>query len=475
MKFKQTLFQLLIAVFAFSGLAKAQGTQNYPVSITPVIYPPYPLSVKYLNASASPVLVLTITNKSLNTPVLDVRLAVSIECAAFTAQSKAVVAGLSAINLSGSGIPVRLTNTDIAAAYAFDNLTGITRNQYENTLPESKIVYGFVLYDAVTGRQVSDNVTYTVINSLNNPPVTTLPEDAVTVTEKGMQNVLFQWQPRQLSAGGAVQYNLELIELLDNTQNPQSAFLTNKPVYTDSTSLTRYIYGADLPPLIPGKSYAWRVQAKSFDYGGTQTESFRNQGYSNIASFRYYAECKAPSLIQAENIDRESADINWIAPAGYENYVFLYRPKGTDAWQEVSLTRNTESTYYLPGLQAKTAYEVKVKSLCDNNVEATSIVKEFTTTDKTAAKKVNAVCGQQPVARVKSAVLLEKLQAKEVIMSGDFSIVLSEVTGQSGYFSGKGVLEMWLGKVFRVPVSFERIKINKDYEVLEGNVIPVLQ
>lgn len=475
MKLKLTLYQLLMAAFAFSGLAKAQGTQNYPVSITPVIYPPYPLSVKYLNASASPALVLTITNKSLNTPVLDVRLAVSIECAAFTAQSRPVIAGLSAISLSGSGVPVRLTNIDIAAAYAFDNLTGITRNQYENALPESKIVYGFVLYDAVTGRQVSDNVTYTVINSLNNPPVTTLPEDASTVTEKGMQNVLFQWQPRQLSAAGAVQYTFELIELLDKTQNPQSSFLTNKPVYTDSTSLTRYVYGADLPPLIPGKSYAWRVQAKSFDYGGTQTEIFRNQGYSNIAYFNYYTACKAPSLIQAENIDKESADINWIAPAGYENYLFLYRQKGGTTWENVSLTHNTESTYYLPGLQANTTYEVQVKSLCDNNTEAVSLVKEFATTDKAAAKKVTASCGQQPVAKVKSTALLEKLQAKEVITSGDYSIVISEVTGQSGYFSGKGVLEMWIGKVFRIPVSFERIKINKDYEVLEGNIIPVQQ
>jgi hypothetical protein len=464
---------LVLAAVAVTGRVRAQGVENYPVSITPVIYPPYPPSVKYLNASASPSLVLTITNKSLNAGILNVKLAVSIECMAFTTQSKPVINGLAPISLS-AGIPTRLTNLDIAAAYAFDNLAGLTINQYENALPETKIVYGFVLYDAITGRQVSDKVTYSVINSLNNPPVTTLPDNAATVTEQGMQNVLFQWQPRQLTAGGGVQYILELIELLDKSQNPQSAFLTTAPIFTDSTFLNRYIYGPDLPPLIPGKSYAWRVQAKSSDNGGNQTQSFRNQGYSNIASFNYYAACKSPTMLQAGEIDKESAGISWMAPSGYENFLFSYRPKGTDKWTDITLTANSDNNYGLTMLAATTTYEIKVQSVCDNGVYASSMVKEFTTTDKAGArKKIEANCGQQPPVKQHAAALLDKLQAKDMITSGDFTIEVGEgVTGQNGYFSGKGIIELWIGKTFRIPVSFEKIKINKDYEVLEGKVIP---
>ena len=478
MKLQLTRY-LLVLLVAFAGIKnmQAQGPQNYPVSITPVIYPPYPTSIKYLNASTSPSLVLTITNKSLNTPMVNVRLGVTIECAAFKAQTRSILTnGVAPISLA-SGIPVRITNLDIASAYDFNNLTGLTLNQYENALPQTKIVYGFILYDAITNRQVSDKVTYAVINSLNNPPVTTLPANASTVTEKGMQNILFQWQPRQLSAGGGVQYTLELIELLNKSQNPQSAFLSTKPIFVDSTMVTRYVYGPELPPLIPGKSYAWRVQAKSFDYGGNQVESFVNQGYSNIAFFNYYAECKSPTMVQANDIDLESAGITWIAAPGYENFLLSYRQKGVDAWSDISITGNSENNYGLSGLLANTDYEVKVKAVCDNGFDAVSLVKVFTTTDKAIEgkkKKINASCGQKPVAKEKSDVLLESLQAKDVITSGDFTIEVGDgVTGQNGYFSGKGMIEVWIGKAFKVPVSFERIKINKDYEVLEGKVIPV--
>lgn len=464
---------LVAAAIAVRGMVHAQTAQNYPVSITPVIYPPYPPSIKFLNAASSPSLVLSITNKSLNTSVLNVRLAVGVSCAAFTAWSKPVVTGLANISIPSSGVPVMLNNMDIAAAYAFNNLTGLTLSQYENALPETRITYSFVLYDAVTGRQVSDIVTYDVINSLNNPPVTTLPEEKAEIVEKGMQSVLFQWQPRQLTAGGAVRYVFELIELLDKTQNAQSAFITNRPIFTDSTLFTRYVYGPDLPPLIPGKAYAWRVQAKSFDYGGNQVETFRYQGYSNVASFFYTAPCKQPGLVKAENIDRESADIMWTSLQGYDNFLLQYRKKGTDAWQNFSVT-NSGTQYSLAGLLATTSYEVQVKAICPNNLEAVSSLYTFTTTDKEAGKKISASCGKKPETKQLSEVLLAKLQPKDVFTVGDYTVEVSEgVSGSNGYFTGKGIIEVWLGKAFKMPVSFERIKINKDYQVLDGKVVPV--
>ncbi|MFC4233246.1 fibronectin type III domain-containing protein [Parasediminibacterium paludis] len=466
----------VVCIFTMLGTTvQGQISGNFPVSITPVIYPPYPSSIKYLNASTSPSLVLTITNKSVNAQNINVNLAVVIKGNNFIATSRSVVSGLAPITLMG-GSPVRLTNLDIAPLFDFNNLSGITLSQYQNPFPQSKVVFGFVLYDATTGRQVSDIVNYSVTYSVNYPPTTTLPENKATVIEKGIQNVLFQWQPRQSAPTNGVQYTIQLIELLNNTQDPSSAFLTTKPFFTDSTFSNRYIYGADNPPLLTGKVYAWRVQAKAYDNGGTLISNFQNNGYSNFASFNYFASCKSPSELSADNITKSTADISWAEMPDYSNFTVSYRKKGDQVWTDVSVKSANEPTKSLSGLQPLTSYQVKVKTLCDDGTNAESIIKDFKTSDQDAAaavlKKVNANCGTRPPKKDKQKDLIDALKEQDIITAGDYSIIISEISGQSGVFSGKGTIEVWLGKPFKMTVSFTNIKVNKDREVIEGKINP---
>ena len=453
----------------------AQITTNFPVSVTPVIYPPYPTSIKYLAASSSPSLVLTITNKTAATSLSTVNLAVIIQGKDFTAKSKPVVTGLSPIVLTG-GSPLRLTNLDISPLFDFNNLTGITLNQYEAPFPQSKVVFGFVLYDALTGRQVSDNVSYSVAYSVNYPPTTTLPENKSTVVEKGFQNILFQWQPRQSAPANGVQYTFEMIELLDQNQDPNSAFLSTKPFYTDSTFSNRLIYGADYPPLLPGKVYVWRVQAKTYDNGGFLISNFQNNGYSNNSSFKYFADCKSPTMVEADDISKSAANITWAAMPEYENFVFSYRKKGESAWKDYTVKGLSDPIYSLNALQPLTTYEVKVKTLCDDGSSAISVIKEFKTTNveaSTSTRKINASCGTKPPAKQHKKDLLAQLKADDKIIAGDYSIQVSEATGQDGIFSGKGIVELWLGKPFKLNVVFDKVKVNKDFEVIDGKVTQV--
>lgn len=462
------IFLLIINI----SFVKAQTPSNYPVSVTPVIYPPYPTSIKYLYASTAPSLVLTITNKSATPSLLTVNIAMVIQAKDFTATSKPVVAGLAPITLTG-GSPVRLTNLDISALFDFNNLTGLTLSQYENAFPQSKIVFGFVLYDAVTGRQVSDNVTYSVAYSVNYPPTTFAPGNNSTVVEKGFQNILFQWQPRQSAPANSVQYTFEMVELFDATQDPNSAFLTNKPFYTDSTFSNRLIYGEDLPPLLPGKVYVWRVQAKTYDNGGSFISNFQNNGYSNNSSFKYFANCKSPTMLEVNDISKSAANVTWASMPEYENFVFSYRKKGDANWKDYPVKGLSDPLYALSALQSLTTYEVKVKTLCDDGSNAVSVIKEFKTTNTEASattKKINASCGTRPPAKDRKKDLLSTLKTSDKIIAGDYTIEVTDVTGQNGIFSGKGIVEVWIGKAFKMKVAFDKIKVNKDFEMIDGKV-----
>ena len=85
--------------------------------------------------------------------------------------------------------------------------------------------------------------------------------------------------------------------------------------------------------------------------------------------------------------------------------------------------------------------------------------------------KLNASCGQIPPVKTYSQVLLSELHENDIITANDFSILITgQITGTKGVFSGKGLIDVWIGKEFKLPVSFQRIKINKNYELIEGEI-----
>lgn len=461
----------------FSFNLTAQTSGNYPVSVNPVIYPPYPNSIKNLASGTSPSLVLTIVNKSAVASLINFNISVIVKCNNFTAQSVQNISGLSPISLTGSN-PLRLTNLDISSVFEFHNLNGITLSQYEQQFPQSKVSFEFILYDALTGKQISDKVSYSVVYSVSNPPITLLPKNNSIIIEKGFQNVLFQWQPRQTKASNAVKYVFELIELLTDEQDPNSAFLTTKPIFIDSTFDTKLNYNSNYPPLMPGRKYAWRIKAKTYDNGGFDLSFFLNNGYSNVSIFKYRVDCKSPTMLSVSEISKSDAYITWASMPEYENFVFSYRKKGDLSWKDFNLKGLLDPQYSLAGLSQSTPYEIKVTTVCDDGSFAESFIKEFMTSnlntvsnEQAVIKRINASCGSLPPNRVPNKTLLQTLNVSENITSGDFTVQVTEVNGQNGIFTGKGVIELWISKLVKMNVLFDKITINSNHEIIEGKII----
>lgn len=482
----KNIFFVVLSFFILFTNIHGQSNINYPVSITPVIYPPYPSSIQFINNATVPNIYLTITNKSSNASLLNVILGVSIKTNKYSAQSKSII-NLTPITLIGN-TPSRITNLDFASLYSFANLSGVTLAQYQGEFPQSTIVFSFVLYDAITKRQVSQIVDYSVTYTVNNPPITSLPINKSVQVEQGIQNLFFQWQSRQATASNGVQYIIQIAQLLTDTQDPQTAFYNTKNLFfTDSTLQTNYYYNSKNPLLLTNKTYAWRIQAKPIDNGGFTSTTFLNNGYSNVSSFIYSAPCRRPDQLQAEVIDSVSAKVSWVSFTDNQTYTVFYRKKGQISWVPQNILPGTKNNEFkLVRLEKGADYELQVQGACYGGVNALSDIVRFklqtnqpvVVAPKTISpttkqsQSIKAVCGQIPAVKNLASEVLQSLKENEVIKAGDYSITVgSGISGAGGMFSGTGTVDIWLaGHVFKTKVRFTQVKVNKNYEVIDGSI-----
>ncbi|MCU0321347.1 MAG: fibronectin type III domain-containing protein [Chitinophagaceae bacterium] len=486
--FKSFLFGLILILPSIGG---AQiGNTNYPVSITPVLFPPFPSSIQFLNTAQTPVLNITITNKSSNASIQNVLLGVTVQTNSFLAQTRSLNQAQQ-FTLIGN-TPLQLSNLDFSSLYSFANLTGITQAQYSAPFPQSTITFGFVVYDAITRVQLSNVNTYQVTYSINNPPTLQLPLDRASIVEQGVQNISFQWMPRQSNAPGSVEYFLQLIQVLDTNINPQQFFAGNpRLLFEGSTIATNFVYNALHPPLIPNQTYAWRVQARPVDYGGFTSTNFLEGGNSPVRTFKYVEACKVPIITSLENTSN-NATVSWNSFTSSQTFIVSYKPQNQMQWIDVVVPRsNISNSMVIPNLSQGVTYNIKVKGLCFGGNIVESVASNFSTTSANSTivttptipsnpsnentpsrAAINASCGAVPAKIDLKSTLLSDLKVNDRFTSNDFEITIETVSGSNGRFSGTGVAQVWLhGKTFNVRVRFNSITINTDKRVTAGEII----
>lgn len=125
----------------------------------------------------------------------------------------------------------------------------------------------------------------TFLIRLSEPPRPLMPACGTTVVATKPQRVIFQWSvPAGAPAG--TQYDFEMTEVPQGRDpNDALASKTSPVFFTRRLSGSLLSYGPAEPPLVPGRTYAWRVRA-SDPTGGT---SFRNDGYGEVCSFTWNA------------------------------------------------------------------------------------------------------------------------------------------------------------------------------------------
>ena len=464
----KTIF-LFILYTSYSVLAVAQ---SFPVQVIPQATPPAPIYISnYADASTvnSPLRIQIILN-DFEIVNREVRIKTYFEGSALSFQSNDFVVGASPLFLEG-GVPLVLTNVELAPYFRFENITGINGNQYGNALPEGAYQFCVEVYDVLTGNRLSNRSCAVSVVFQNEPPFLVMPRNKTNVEEINPQYIVFQWTPRSINVSN-VEYELSLVEIWDNQVDPQQAFLSSPPVFQTTTTATTYVYGPTDPLLLSGKNYAWRVQAKARQ-GIEEIGLFKNQGYSEIFSFSYAGSCDLPISINHEVKGSTNANIFWDDfSTDIPEYTVRYRQKNSSQGEENAwfLAKTTTNSLTLWDLKAGTTYEYQVQKACAVTKSEWNFTKEFTTF---IADDVASVyeCGITPDFALRNTDPLGTISVGDKFIAGDFPITLVTVSGSNGRFTGKGYVTIPYLNNIKVAVAFTNVLINTDKQLAEGSVI----
>jgi TANFOR domain-containing protein len=458
---------LIKTLLLLPGLYAA--AQQFPVQVTPQLLPPYTLQVSeyYSPGTAGAKMNLMLLLRDFNKPTLQVRLRMSIEGQSVSVRSRED-AVFTSITIE-SGMPKYVEPSELEQYFNSNNLefSGMTRQQYELTgkLPEGFYTFCFEVIEAGTNLVVSNKGCAMAWMTLSEPPLLNIPRKAEALIPTTPQNILFQWTPRHTASPNAynTEYVLSIVELLDDAIAPEAAFLSNSPLYVDSTNLTTYLYDVTKPALIAGKKYAWRVQVKAKN-GLQDLAMFRNGGYSETFWFTYQNNCAVPVGIGA-NPQGQVVGISWTHNIDHLDYKVEYREKNNPnaVWFELG---NTIPRVNISDLKYSTIYEYRVGGACEYGKFIFAPLQQFTTNDSLSSTVAN--CGVDPNLTGTNAPSIQLLNAGDTIKAGDFDVIATKVTGSQPSFSGEGYVAVsWLANM-KLAVRFANITVGTDKKLKTG-------
>lgn len=461
------LLPLIITIFSVFQIV----AQQYPVTIVPRVNAPAPVNFyNYADETSlnSPI-TLQIFLNDITVASRQVRLKTYFEGGNISFRSKDFVIGAEELFLEG-GVPLTLRNIELAPYFKFENIEGINATTYGQTIPEGSYNFCFEIYDYLSGTKLSTKKCATVFIFKNEPPILNLPFNTTNIEPKDFETIVFQWTPRHLNVSN-VEYEFSLVEIWDDYVNPQTAFLSQVPIYEETTRRTTLVYGPDKPLLLEGKRYAWRVRAKAL-LGVEEIGLFKNQGYSEVFWFSRTAPCEAPGGVSGEAAGTSKINIFWNQdPNVHSEFIIAYREAGkTNAHWFTKRTNSAWATIW--DLKPGTTYEFKVKGKCQFQYSEYSPV-QTVTTEIAPNTDANYQCGIVP-----DAIAIDNRQPHpglnlgDVITAGDFRITITELQSQSaGIISGKGYVAIPYLKFAKFGVTFSNILVNNANQLAQGEIV----
>lgn len=490
--FKKQL--LLLGLFILAMLPLVGHAQQYPVRIIPVITPPYSLKLAdYAHAPESK-LQLQVLMTDLQQPQHHIGIKFFLQAglnAQPIAQSNEFIIGQKPFLLT-PGANITLTSSQIKHLFDPQNLNGLNPQQYASPLPEGLYQFCFQAYDFYTKNNLSDKACASVFLNQYDPPQLNIPQNAEKIQAINPygngSGILFQWMPRQVAPN--TKYNFILKEIWDTNQSPISAFLASPVLWKEETFAPNLYYSIDKTQLIPGRRYAWQVQAFSsnpfdnFNYPSNnqiQSANYKNNGLSEIFFFDYVENCPTPTFLIAKNKGRGRVEIQW-SLVGKPNGLFKiqYRKKGANTpWFN---TETYQNSAFINGLEDLTEYEYRVGAVCGNVVISNSQFEnnenayafspvQFFTTDSQDVQNNNFQCGVMPAVDISNKEpLRQSLVANDTFTAGDFPVTIIDAQGSNGIFTGTGFIQVPYLADTKIKVAFQNITINSDKKLISGTL-----
>jgi fibronectin type III domain protein len=461
--------KILPILILWAGLAKSQ---TYPVQASLFIPPPYSVYLSDYTTVGSTKLNLNVFLADLSRPDLDVRFRLLIEGSGIEIKTKPRFIGKRVSLISG--IPTQIYGDDLQEYFDLQNLdlAGVSRSQLERTgaLPEGIYRFTLEVLEFNRGVQVSNSAQSTAWLILNDPPLINLPLDNAVVAAADPQTVRFQWTPRHKGSPNSsfsTEYSLKVVEIWPESRNPNDAINTSNPIFETTTTNNYFIYGLAEPPLIPGRKYAFQVQAKA-QVGIDQLDLFKNNGNSVVQSFTFGESCNPPSNLVIESSGNSYINLAWQPSATNTAFTIKFKEDSEQSnwFDNFSYLPNSRMDKLKPG----TDYQVQVQAMCGTllSEESSPIIVSTTNNQNQFA------CGNIDLNfDLDNKAPIDRLNVGDYIFAGDFDILLDSISRDGNKFMGTGMASFPFLNFVKAKVRFSGVQINTDYRMFDGVITTI--
>lgn len=450
---------LIILLFSYTVALQAQ---DYPVSVSTQIIPPYSLYLPDYYTGVDEKLRVILLQRDLTQPGYDISLAMTLERNGTVIMRTIPTFHPQPLTLN-AGVPVIISGAALAEYFMADNLLfsgGYSREEYERTrsLPEGSYRLSFQAYDLHRpGIKISNAIASVFFLQKSDPPLLNLPVCGSKVEKREPQYLTFNWSGRNTSQAN-VSYIFSLYEVKPAGTNPDYIIRSTRPLYTTTTDNTTILYGPAEPALIDSMQYVWIVQAT--DKEGK--DLYSNQGYSQSCTFTYlgvnpFEHAEKPVLYGTAQGDRQIR-YHWPRAAA-DAYRLQYRAVARDNitydWQTITITGDT--TTLIRSLEAGREYEAQLQWERLGFYSANSDLLRITT-----APLQTVVCGDAAILSLPANRTVQPvLMIGNIVRIGHYEVLLTAPSGGRIITPGLG---------FGLEVYLKNIVVNTDMVAISGEM-----
>jgi hypothetical protein len=188
--------------------------------------------------------------------------------------------------------------------------------------------------------------------------------------------------------------------------------------------------------------------------------------YTSWLTFRT-DHCAQPYDLVETTLDRSTMELSWMPSNGVNAYEVKYK-LAEDLGSSWAFVTVSEPVVVLENLLSNAVYDYQVTEICQSGEAFMPAPQDTFIMKKPSLNNGFYVCGMLTDVDLSNEVPLAILLKDDTIRAFDFPVVIIEVSGGNGYFSGVGEIRVPFFNKAKMQFEFDNIFVNDEYQMVGG-------